>query len=457
MRFDRLDKTALTVIACLLAAIAIVLLRGDRVGAALTGTQPARAAQNVSLRTPIGFMFAEPMDINSLHGLLETTPLISGTLRGNGSSVFFVPTQPLQANADYQITLRAGGRSLRGRLMQTDAVLRFRTRQPQLAYLTPAAGAANLVLHDPVSGQIRRITSEPYGVFDFAISPDGTRAALSVIRDADGARDLWLVSLDGSAAREQLLRCDAQVCQSPAWSADGTRIAFERRALIQRTIGTLPGPARIWLMDVASKETVPLFADTQAIAALPSWSPVDDRLLVVDSRDSGLTIVDTRSQQIVRLPSNLGDPGAWSPDGARVIYPDITPRDDRGFTQLLRVEFATSVITTVFPISTSDDSSIAFAPSGGQIAFSRRQSGPRAQSGAQVWTAHLDGSGLRQLTDDATHSHFRVSYSPDGALLTAQRFALGEPYAKPEIALLSADGGPVRVLAKDASQPVWVP
>jgi Tol biopolymer transport system component len=455
MRLDRFDRTALIAMAALLVAIAVVVVRGDRVGAAVVSMQPAGTAR-VSVRTPIVFTFAEPMDITSLNGRLETAPQLSGTLRGSGVNVFFVPAEPLKVDTDYQITLRAGGRSLRGRAMSADSVLRFRTRQPRVAYLTPSEGAANLVLHDPVSGQSQRITSETYGIFDFAISPDGARAVLSVNRDEGGARDLWLINLDGSG-REQLLKCDEQVCQTPSWSADGTRIAFERRTLVQRTIGKLPGPARVWLMDVATKEVAPLFADQQAIASLPNWSPADDRLLVVDSTDSGLAIVDTRSQETVRLQSNLGDPGAWSPSGNQLIYPDITPFDDRGFTQLLRVDFATSVITTVFPISTSDDSSIAFAPDGAQIAFSRRESGLRSLTGAQVWAAQPDGSALRQLTNDAEHSHFRVSFSPDGALLTAQRFELGEPFAKPEIVLIPAAGGSIQIIAEDASQPVWVP
>jgi Tol biopolymer transport system component len=456
MRLDRFDKTALIMIAILAAAILIVIARGDRVGAAVVSTQPAADAQRVSVRTPIVFTFAEPMDITSLNGRVESAPPLSGTLRGGGVNVYFVPAEPLKVNTEYQITLRAGGRSVRGRAMSADSVIRFRTRQPRVAYLTPSEGAANLVLHDPLSNQAQRITSEAYGVFDYAISPDGTRAVMSVNRDQGGARDLWLINLDGSG-REQLLRCEEQVCQTPSWSADGTRIAFERRALVQRTVGKLPGPSRIWLMNVATKETVPLFDDQQAIASLPNWSPADDRLLVVDSNNSGLTIVDTRSQETVSLQSNLGDPGAWSPSAQQLIYPDIAPFDDRGFTQLLRMDFATNVITTLFPISTSDDSSIAFAPDGAQIAFSRREGGLRSLTGAQVWTARPNGEAARQLTNDAEHSHFRVSFSPDSTLLAAQRFELGEPFAKPEVVLIPAAGGAVKVIAEGASQPVWVP
>jgi Tol biopolymer transport system component len=374
--------------------------------------------------------------------------------------VLFIPSQPLQADTRYQVTLKAGGASLRGRAMLRDHTISFQTRHARIAYLTPSDGASDLYIHDPETGATQRVTSEPYGVHDFAISPDGVRAVISVNRDDSGSRDLWLINLDGSG-REQLLRCDEQVCQTAAWSADGTRIAFERRELIERAIGKLPGPARIWLLDVASKQAVRLYDDSQKIGSLPNWSPVDDRLAFVDSTDSAITIIDTSApgdpNSSLQLPSNLGDPGAWSPDGTQLIYPDITPFEDRGYNQVFRADFARSVITTVFPISTVNDAAVAWAPSGDLIAFSRQEAGSRALIGAQVWTSKPDGSIAQKLTNEYEFSHFELSWSPDERWIIAQRFKLAEQYAKPQVWIVSRDGAQQRVIAEDATQPVWVP
>jgi Tol biopolymer transport system component len=446
----------LIIAAALLAAIGFVVLRGDQVGAAISAVTPADGAERVSTRSAIEFEFTEAMDIATLESRFTIEPPISGTLRADGERVTFKPSTPFAAGVRYVATIRAGGQSLRNRAMTHDARTTFTTRQPRVAYLTPSQDVANLVLHDPISGQAQRVTSEQFGVYDFAISPDGARAVVSVNRDAGGERDLWLLDLE-SGAREQLLKCDGQVCQTASWSSDGARIAFERRPLVQRTIGKLPGPSRVWLLDVASKSAAPLFADNQRLAALPAWSPADGRIAFVDTAESTLTVVDTVSQASIKLPSNLGDPGAWSPDGATLVYPDVAPFDDRGYTQLLKADFATNVITTVFPISTSDDASVTWAPDISQIAFSRRQSGTTNVSGAQVWVAQADGARLRQITSDDARSHFRLSFSPDGALIVAQRFELGTPYAKPEVVVIPVAGGPPRVLAQDASQPVWAP
>jgi len=318
-------------------------------------------AQATSVRSAVRLVFAEPMDVTSLDGRLEVHPAISGTLRASGATIIWTPAQALAPDTSYTVTVRAGGKSVRGRDMLREHSLHFRTRRPRVAYLAPSQGAADLYLLDPQTAEAKRVTSEPYGVHDYAVSPDGERAVTAVNRSDEGERDLYLIDLD-SGSRELLLRCDGQVCQTPSWSADGTRIAFERRELVQRAIGKLPGPARVWLMDVATRETVPLFADSQRIGSLPTWSPTDDRLAFVDMNESAITVIDTAApadpNSIVQLPSNLGDPGAWSPDGVQLIYPDITPLEDRGYNQVLRADFARNVITTVFPISTVNDAAV---------------------------------------------------------------------------------------------------
>jgi Tol biopolymer transport system component len=460
MFMTSLDRTALAVIAALIVMIGAVVMRGDRVGATVTASAPVDGAAAVSTRSVVRFVFNEPMDVRTLESRIDVQPRMTGTVRAAGSTITWTPEQALAPDVEYSVTVRAGGTSVRGRAMLRDHTVRFRTRRARVAYLAPSQGVADLILLDPQGNEARRVTSEPYGVYDYALSPNGERAVISVNRNEGGERDLWLVDLN-DGVRELLLRCDGQVCQAPSWSADGTRIAFERRELVQRAIGRLPGPARVWLMDVATRETVPLFADSQRIGSLPTWSPTDDRLAFVDMNESAITVIDTAvpadPNSIVQLPSNLGDPGAWSPDGVQLIYPDITPLEDRGYNQVLRADFARDVITTVFPISTVNDAAVTWAPSGGRIAFSRQEAGSRALIGAQIWTARPDGSEERQLTRDYAFSHFELSWSPDERWIVAQRFELAEPYARPQVWLVDAVTGEGRALAEDAMQPAWVP
>jgi dipeptidyl aminopeptidase/acylaminoacyl peptidase/CubicO group peptidase (beta-lactamase class C family) len=186
-----------------------------------------------------------------------------------------------------------------------------------------------------------------------AISPDGTQIGYvlrTADRDADrDARALWQVPVSDGEAR-QLTRRSAD--STPAWSPDGTRIAFLRGG---------DGPAQLWLLPAGGGEaeqltTLPLGAGA------PVWSPDGSRIafaaavdlaagdgendaardkrqaapVVSDRLDfkadgAGLLrtmrkhvhIVDVQSREVRRVTRgdwHAGDP-AWSPDGTRLAFP----------------------------------------------------------------------------------------------------------------------------------------
>ncbi len=97
-----------------------------------------------------------------------------------------------------------------------------------------------------------------------AISPDGADIAY-VLRRVDDridrdVRALWLVSADGGAARP-LTRGDADT--APAWSPDGTLLAFLRAQ---------DGPPQIWVLHRSGGEPEQVTRLAQGAGA-PSWSP----------------------------------------------------------------------------------------------------------------------------------------------------------------------------------------
>lgn len=467
MTLDRLDRAALAVMAALAVLIGVLLWRGDQVGARIIRAAPAAGAESVPIRSAISFTFSEAMNAESLEGRLRLSPEVTGALRWNGNTAVFAPALPLRPDTIYTVTIAAGARSQRGRLMLHDARWTFRTGHPRVVYLSPALEAGNLYLAE-TDGRAapRPITAEPYGVFDFAISPDGARIVYSANRDDSGARDLWLIHLDGSR-RELLFACDQQVCQSPAWSADGSRIAFERRALLEGAIGRTPGPARIWLIDLATRQAAPLFdqaADSagQKLGSLPRWAPLGDRLSYYDPIDSAIVVVDTVSGEMTQLPSVLGDSGAWSPDGSQLIYPELLAVDAGQFNQMLRADLSANIITPVTALTTTNDMSIVWSPSGAWIAFSRqiiRRAAGFVSLGPQIWISRPDGSAARPLTDQPEYSYGGLRWSPDEGWIVAVRSNLRAPNPKPEVWLIRAapDHAEQRLLAVDATIPDWAP
>lgn len=97
-------------------------------------------------------------------------------------------------------------------------------------------------------------------IFDCPIfSPDGNRLAYCRWWPADHPdSEIWMINQDGTGARRLT---SGQYDWAPAWSPDGRRLAFTRG---------LGEESRIYLIDVASGETVQFIADG---ASDVSWLP----------------------------------------------------------------------------------------------------------------------------------------------------------------------------------------
>jgi Tol biopolymer transport system component len=460
---DRLDRVAVGFIAVLLAIIAIVIVRGDQVGVQIIRTAPAANDNGVGTRSQLVLAFSEPMPSASLQGRILITPELSGALRWNGTTGFYVPDRPLVADTTYTVTVLPGARSERGRLMLHELTWSFRTGHPRVIYLSPATEAGNLYVKEIGPDSLERpITSEPYGVFDFAVSPDGRQVVYSATRDSSGARDLWVINTDGSE-RQRVVICDEQVCQTPSWSADSTRIAFERRTLVQGVLGKSPGASRIWIYDFTTKTTTPLANDSQQLGSLPRWAPVGDKLSYYDPIAGSVTIIDTISGDQVQLPSVLGDSGTWSPNAQQLIYPELKAFDQGQFNQMLRADLVSNIITAVMPLSATNDSSVVWSPLGSIIAFTRQRIGMSGATGGptlfgpQIWVSTPDGNTAHALTDDGAFSYGGLAWSPDGDWVVAVRNNLQMPNPKPEVWLVRSDGGAHYQLAQDATIPAWIP
>lgn len=112
----------------------------------------------------------------------------------------------------------------------------------------------------------------------------------SVMGEDDSA-DLWWIGRDGGD-ETLLLACLEASCAWPAWSAAGGRLAYERKDLSPAVIAVRSGPlaSRIWLLDPASGETVPLFEHDQILGSGSQWSPVRQRLALYSHGDAAVLV-----------------------------------------------------------------------------------------------------------------------------------------------------------------------
>lgn len=111
-----------------------------------------------------------------------------------------------------------------------------------------------------------------------AVSPDGKRVAY-VVTQADSAgnryrRDLWLAAADGTGAR-RLTWTGAASLGSPAWSPDGTRLAF--------TAAREGGRTQVWILPLAEGGEAWPLTDVETGASGPVWSPDGSRIAFTSS------------------------------------------------------------------------------------------------------------------------------------------------------------------------------
>jgi TolB protein len=147
---------------------------------------------------------------------------------------------------------------------------------------------------------LTRLTHSPGHEFDASWSPDGTRIAYRFERSGDP--EIWVMNADGKGQR----RLTAGL--SPAWSPDGSLIAFSGRAGLS-----------VIRPDGTGLRVLP---DTEG-GEYPSWSPDGSRIAFNSNLtgDHVMHIAQADGSKVVDL-SRVGEGWQvdWSPDGRSILF-----------------------------------------------------------------------------------------------------------------------------------------
>jgi TolB protein len=212
-----------------------------------------------------------------------------------------------------------------------------------------------------------------------AWSPDGSKLAFVSNRpDARGVRDeeIYVARADGTGVT-RLTRLPGPDL-SPAWSADGRRLVWSHNA-------------EIWTMSAsgAAKRRVVGRAKQWHEHYSPTWHGA--RIVYSSSRVSAF---NTELFQVPakRLTFTRGSDGVlgddsmpdFSPDGRLIAF--TSNRDQQGEIYVMRSDGGGLKRLTRRP---GDDWAPDFSPDGRRIAFT--------QLPGTIWTMNADGSGLRKL------------------------------------------------------------
>ena len=216
----------------------------------------------------------------------------------------------------------------------------------------------------------------------------------------------------------------------PAWSADGSTIAFTRaREFFKGT------PALVTMNADGTARTV-IFRPSGKRRALfsPSWSPdgsqivfcmfgdQGSRLFVINADGSGLT-------KITRGNHNDSSP-SWSPDGTAIAF--STYKHQHNFLMTMDIDGSDRTVLVARGQNDEPD----WSPDGSQIVFSRNIGRGRND----VVVINADGTGKTRLTDTPRRWEWTPVFSPDGLRIAFLRGRSGKYFSPSDIFTIAADG-----------------
>jgi Tol biopolymer transport system component len=170
-----------------------------------------------------------------------------------------------------------------------------------------------------------RLTNNAANDTNPTFSPNGNRIAFTSNRGPAANSDIWVmdaVDSDNDGNGDNLVRftTDAAFDSSPAWSPDGSKIAFES--------GRDDPQGEIYVMDAApespANQPVRLTADA-AGDFHPNWSPDGSKIAFTRNREGNRDIylvnaLDGSGQKRLTKKAALDTDPAWSPDGTKIAF-----------------------------------------------------------------------------------------------------------------------------------------
>jgi len=249
--------------------------------------------------------------------------------------------------------------------------------------------------------------------------------------------DIYTMSADGTGSVTRF-GVDRIVDQTPAWSPDGTKIAFGSRRDLDD----------IYVMDADGGNVRRLTTDF-ATEYSPTWSPDGSKIAFVSDRDGNNEIYvmnadGTDQRRLTNYPGSDDEP-AWSTDGTRIAF--NSPRDGC-FKEVYVMDAADGGNVTKLVPGCVFSADASWSPDGTKVAFDRGN-GQR-----EISVVDLASGAETALTNTGRNTD--PAWSPDGSKIAFTSFRDGNA----ELYVMDANGGNQTRLTSNAVtdfEPDWQP
>jgi Tol biopolymer transport system component len=283
--------------------------------------------------------------------------------------------------------------------------------------------------------------------------PKNGKITFSRMEPGRSSYDIYTVNADGSSL-SRLTNGIPRFPQLPAWSPDGTQIAFI-------------GP-QIWVMGADGSNLRMLTPNKLNVQGYrPSWSPDGKRLAfgrsVSDYELTDIYTVDLYGSNITNITNT---PQHWeanfdsSPDGSQMCLDRHTRKRVREAGTTIRQKEGVYVMnvdaSNPTRLTDSYGSECAWSPDGTKIAYAYYSERHGYERTRDVYVMNADGSGKTNLTNDRA-TDGQPQWSPDGTKIAFNSDKDGDY----DIYTMDADGSDVAQVTKNSDaadvSPDWQP
>ena len=244
-------------------------------------------------------------------------------------------------------------------------------------------------------------------------SPDGTRIAFVSTGDAreedEDADEIYV--MDAGGGNPTRLTSNEVPDWSPSWSPDGDRILFARAS----GIGTPDPQVALHMMNADGSNERLLYREPHAekpvFVLFPAWSPDGSRIAFTrvtfgeERPEPALTVIGSDGSDATVIALDAAD-AAWSPDGKQIAF--VSTKDRFGETCFEDCEPSGEIYVADadgrhprrLTESEADEASPTWSPDGKRIAFVSDRSNREAHEN-EIWVVDADGAEPVRITSNS--------------------------------------------------------